>query len=441
MNRDWLSYKGLWALSYPSILASMLEPLSSIVDTALVGNFDTRMLAAMAIGVSIISSITWMFNFLVHAPIQAISQRVGKQDYKSVVSLIKVTFLIAAILGLLLVVTLIPLRGYIYDFLSVKDGLRNLCDDYFLTRLYGHMFILLFMAALSVLRGMAKVNVVLTIIGISTVTNIVLSYLGLFQFGLGLKSVAAATIVGNTIGFFICLYFILTNEKVKRHFRSQKIIVADAFHIGRSSINVFLRSAFLTASFFIATKVASSISIKALAAHQIILNLWLFASFFTDGIATSGNIVGGSLYGNEGHNDLKEIYKKLLVMGAVVGVIFCLIFLFANGLLISLFTYDASIADVVKSVMIYLALFQIPVSIAYVYDGLVFGINRFDYLGKHMVIAFFTCFLPLIYLSFHYNSFLLLWSAIFSVGLYRLISNAILIRNTLKVQVNEGIRS
>ncbi|WP_419172371.1 MATE family efflux transporter [Halobacteriovorax sp.] len=433
MNRDWLSYKGLWALSLPSILASMLEPLSSIVDTALVGNYDTQMLAAMAVGVSIISSLTWMFNFLVHAPIQAISQKLGQKDFPRVVSLIKVTFLIALALGLILSIFLAPFRDNIYQFLSVDPKLYKQCDEYFLTRIYGHTFILLFMSSLSILRGMAEVRTVLFIIGFTTLTNIILSYLGLYIFDGGLASVAAATIIANALGLLIALFLVLNQKSLKGLFIKSKIALEDAFHMGKNSLNVFMRSAFLTTSFFLATKVASSISIKALAAHQVILNLWLFASFFTDGIATSGNIIGGSLYGNKGHENLKEIFRKLLVMGAVVGVIFCILFLTANRFLIGLFTYDQSIYEMIKGVIVFLAIVQIPASIAYVYDGLVFGINRFDFLGKHMVIAFFTCFLPLIYLSFTYQSFLLLWSAIFSVGIYRLISNAYLINKTLKV--------
>lgn len=433
MNKDWLSYKGLWALSFPSILASMLEPLSSIVDTALVGNYNTEMLAAMAVGVSIISSLTWMFNFLVHAPIQAISQKLGHGEFPRVVSLIKVTFLIAFSLGLFLSLFLSPFREFIYSFLSVDPKLYELCDDYFLTRIYGHTFILLFISALSVLRGMAEVRTVLYIIGASTLTNITLSYLGLYIFDGGLTSVAGATIIANALGFFISLYLILTRKNLKGQFGKHKIVLEDAFHMGKNSLNVFMRSAFLTTSFFLATKVASSISIKALAAHQVLLNLWLFASFFTDGIATSGNIIGGSLFGNKGHEKLREIFRKLLIMGAVVGVLFCILFLTTNRYLISLFTYDESIYDMIKGIIVFLAIVQIPASIAYVYDGLVFGINRFDFLGKHMMIAFFTCFLPLIYLSFKYQSFLLLWSAIFSVGVYRLISNAYLINKTLRV--------
>ncbi len=412
----------------------MLEPLSSIVDTALIGNFDTRMLAAMAIGVSIMSSITWMFNFLVHAPIQAISQKLAQKEYPNVVSLIKVTFLMAIAIGVILVVIFSPARNYVYEFLSVDKGLYGLCDEYFLVRLYGHIFILLFMSALSVLRGMAKVNIVLGIIGLATATNIIFSYLGLYQFGLGLQSVAAATVFANALGFFVCLYFILMNDKIRHLFFSQKIIISDAFHMGKSSLNVFMRSAFLTLSFFLATKVASSISLKALAAHQIILNLWLFASFFTDGIATSGNIIGGTLYRNKGHEDLYDIYKKLLMMGGLVGIAFCFIFTFLGRQIISLFTYDESIQLVILDIINFLALAQIPVAIAYVYDGLVFGINRFDFLGRHMVIAFITCFLPLAYLSYEKQSFLLLWGAIFAVGIYRFISNAYLIGNTLRIK-------
>ena len=60
-----LGLKSLLLFSIPSIVSSMLEPLTATVDTALVGQLNTKWLAALAIATVIFSSFTWMFNFLI----------------------------------------------------------------------------------------------------------------------------------------------------------------------------------------------------------------------------------------------------------------------------------------------------------------------------------------------------------------------------------------
>ena len=49
------------------------------------------------------------------------------------------------------------------------------------------------------------------------------------------------------------------------------------------------------ATFFIALAVASRMGTAALAAHQIIAQLWLLTSYVTDGFAVAGTVLGSRL--------------------------------------------------------------------------------------------------------------------------------------------------
>jgi putative MATE family efflux protein len=432
MEDSWKSYKGLWALSIPSIIATMLEPISSVVDTALVGKFNTEYLAALAIGATLISSLTWMFNFLVHAPIQGVSDRIGKGRYDEVVSLCKVSLLLALGLGLVLIVVFYPIRHLIYEFMGAKNSLIQYCDEYFVTRLLGQSFILLFTVCLSLLRGFARVKEAMIFIGVSTSINVILSYLSLYHFDFGLRGVAAATVLGNAVGFVLSFVRLISLEQIKEIFWKQKIIRSNIFELGANALNIFGRSAVLTLSFFLCTKIASHIGIIELAAHQIILQIWLFASFFTDGVATTGNIVGARAQIETHREDLLLIFKKLLWMGAKIGLAFSLSLYFLDHLIISRFTDDQRVVEVIGSVWIVVVLSQVPLSIAYVYDGLIFGIGNFSFLRRHMLVAFVLVFMPFAIYAYMTKSLIYIWLALTGIGIYRLASNYYCIKKELQ---------
>ncbi len=431
LERSWLTYKGLWLLSIPSIVSSMLEPISSVVDTALVGHFSTDSLAALAVGTTVMSAFTWMFNFLIHAPIQAISQRIGQGDYKGVASLFKLSVLVCMVLSILLILGLYPLRFTIYGFMNLNKELALICNDYFSIRLLGHFGILAFTVTLSTLRGFARVNSALILISITTVLNIAISYLSLYHFNFGISGVAYGTVISNFIGFIISLVLILRLEPMKKYIKTFQVDKALALEFGQKSMNVFGRSLVLTTCFFMTTKVASYIGHYELAAHQIILQVWLFISFFTDGVATSSNIIGARIYGSA-NKELYSIYKKNIIMGLQIGAVFTLVLFVFKTSILSLFTSDPLVLKKIDALWPIIALTQIPLSIAYVYDGLLFGINRFDYLRKHMFVGFIFIYLPICVLAYQNKSLFILWWGLIGIGLYRLLSNFICIRDTFK---------
>jgi len=420
------------ALSFPSILASMLEPLSSVVDTALVGRYDTNALASLAIGVSVISSLTWMFNFLVHAPIQRISELLGKGDLTGLRSTAKFSMLLALCLGLVLVVVFYPIREFIYSFMSVDPEIVGPTDMYFSYRLFGQVFILLFTVNLAILRGLAKVNSAFFYIFIATAINIIFSYFSLYHFDLGLKGVAIGTVLGNFVGFGLSLIEILRDKNIGPAFFKTKIDPENKKSVVKASANIFGRSFFLTTCFFLSTKVASHIGVVDLAAHQILLQIWLFASFFTDGVATTGNIVCARYYGTDKQIQLRSILTKINLIGLIIGVIFAIAYAIFPYFILNRFTEDQMVLSKIEDVWIYIIIAQVPLSVAYVLDGHMFGMNKFGPLKNFMIMAFFLIFLPIIYYAYSLESLKYVWFAIIGVGLFRLVTNQLTIYRELR---------
>ena len=80
MKKLSLTYRSLIFFSIPSILTSMVEVFASGIDTALVGHLSTKALAALAVASTVFNSLTWVFNFLVNASLEAVAHYRGRGD-------------------------------------------------------------------------------------------------------------------------------------------------------------------------------------------------------------------------------------------------------------------------------------------------------------------------------------------------------------------------
>lgn len=414
-----LSFRALFLFSIPSIFASLLEPLSGVVDTALVGRLDTHWLSAMGIGVVILSSFTWMFNFLIHASTQGVSEAFGKNDYSEMCARLKVSFLVALVLGLLTSAFLYFFRYQLYSFAGASKDLSLIVDEYFVIRVFGHTFTLLFTTTLSQLRGLGKVRESFYIVGLSTTTNIILTWLFLHHSTLGLKGAAIGTVLGNILGLIVTLVIIARNGIVKKYFRASIIAKEGLFSFGKNSLDLFGRSVSLTTCFFLCTKFAASLGVVQLAAHQILLQIWLFSSFFIDGVAITGNVVGANLKGKNDKDSLLIMTRILLQQGLLIGLFFSATYFFFDHFIQSIFTFDPNVINELVKIWPLIALTQWFASIAYVYDGLLFGFGAFGFIRKHMIIGVLCVFLPIALMVFYFENLLILWIALSALLVYR----------------------
>jgi multidrug resistance protein, MATE family len=425
--------KYLLLFSLPSILSSLLEPLSGLVDTALVGQLSTRWLGALAISVTIFNSFTWMFNFLVHASTQTISKSYANKNYTDLASKIKISLAVAFGLGLLSCGLLYLIRTPLFLFTGANEDLIPLVESYFFIRLIGHPFTLLYTTLVSILRGLQKIKFCFWIILFTTLVNIFISWFLLFKLHYGIEGAAIGTISSNIIGVFLSFIYLMLDEKIRaQYFNKTKIELEHLFNFGKNSANIFGRSFFLTCSFYLSTKMSALVGFNSLAAHQILLQIWLFSSFFLDGIAISGNILGAKYIEEKKYHLLEVIFKRLLQLGFLIGLLFTLIYFFFTNQIIHIFTEDINVITVLLSIWPLIVITQIPNAFSFVFDGLMFGLEAFDYLRKHMIIGVLLIFLPFA-LSIHFSKqLILLWLGLSLLNIYRGITGMMGVKKTLK---------
>lgn len=385
------------------------------------------MLAALAVGTTLLSSFTWVFNFLVHASTSA----VASSDQSEVGGSTRVSLSIALVVGLVTALLLYIFRLPLYQLMGSPDLSPSDIDLYFIPRLIGHPFAIIFMTAMSLLRGLSRVNLALVFVVITTGLNIFLSWLFLYPLNIGLSGAAWGTVIANLLGAIFCLIALFREPRVRASFKN--LPSKDHwFKFGKNSLNLFGRSVFLTGSLFFGAKLAAGEGKVALASHQILLQVWLFVSFFIDGVAITANIKGSHFSGFKQQEKFKQLTHRVLGLGAILGLGFSIFYFIFDNFTKELFTNDPEVLALIKTIWPWIVLSQIPNALAFVYDGLLFGlgpVGGFVYVRHWMMIGALFVFLPI---CLSVDGLIGVWIGLISLNIFRLISGFWSVRHLQK---------
>lgn len=198
-------------------------------------------------------------------------------------------------------------------------------------------------------------------------------------------------------------------------------------------LSTMLRSALVQASFFLVLASVTALGVHAVAAHQVVMQLWMVTVYFADGFATAGTIVGSELAGQIDRAETDEEREaplaalrimtfRLLLMGTLIGITIGGMYWAFEENIMDLFTDDPTTKDELKRMWLFLMLIQPLNAIVFVYDGLIYAAQAFSYMAFCLSIGFVLLFLPTIGAAyFYFRTLLSAWAAKAVLNFVRLI--------------------
>jgi len=419
MKKLSLTYRSLIFFSIPSILTSLVEVFASGIDTALVGHLSTKALAALAVASTVFNSLTWVFNFLVNASLEAVAHYRGRGDVQLISKQMRMSLILSLGIGFFATGLLYFGRSFWYQLAGAQDSFLVELDLYFSIRSWGQWVSIFFLTLISLFRGMGHVRAAFIMMATTTGLNALLSYILIYHFNMGIAGAAWGTISSTAVTTIISLLWFLSHYRHLLIAPFKDLWGGEWLRMGLNSRDLFLRSLFLTFSFFLSTRIASMVGVTSLAAHQILLQAWLFCAYVVDGIALSGTIIGAESFGRDDKTESRMMSERLLHLAGVVGLLFTLFYLLFRSQFVALFTSDEKVLDLVLKLWFLIIVSQVINAAAFVYDGLLFGFNRFSYLRKHMILGVLICFLPLSLYSYIQKDIVYMWWGMVLLNFYR----------------------
>ena len=430
----------------PALPVLAAEPLYLLVDTAVVGRLGAVPLAGLAVAGVLFGQVTSQLNFLSYGTTARAARLYGAGRRSGAVGEgVQATWLALAV-GLVVLGVGQAVAGPVARALAgggpqgaaVAEG----ATSWLRIALCGAPMVLVTLAGNGWMRGVQDtvrpLRYVLAGNGLSALLCPVLVH-GL---GWGLEGSAVANVVAQTVSAGLFLHALHRERGPSTPLRPVPSVLRAQLTMGR---DLLLRSLGFQACFLSATAGAARFCAASVAAHQIVLQLWVFQSLVLDAVAIAAqSLVGAALGsaardtgpardagpvrdagapGDAGTARARTLAARVTRYGAVLGVGFGLLFAALYAVLPGVFTADPAVLDAVGVPWWFFAALQPVAGVVFALDGVLLGAGDAAFLRTTTLVAALGGFLPLIWASLGFGWGLAgIWSGLSAFMLVRLVA-------------------
>ena len=202
--------KSILLFSIPIFIGNLFQQLYNISDTLIVGNFlGSSSLAAVSSSTSLILLMIGFFDGLSVGSGVVIARYFGNKDIQNMKKSIHTCVAFGIILGILLTTIGVLFTPYILLLMDTPDEILQESIIYFRVYFMGSFFFVMYNIFANILRSVGDSVHPLQFLIISSLVNIVLDYILVGAFKLGVGAAAFATITSQAVSAILCFIFLL----------------------------------------------------------------------------------------------------------------------------------------------------------------------------------------------------------------------------------------
>ncbi|WP_410431129.1 MATE family efflux transporter [Mycolicibacterium sphagni] len=412
------------ALAFPALGVLAAEPLYLLFDIAIVGRLGALSLAGLAIGGLILSVVSAQLTFLSYGTTARSARFYGAGNRLAAVGEgVQATWLALAMgAAIVTVVQLaaVPLVSAIAGTKSSGGDIAAAAMPWVRIAIFGVPAILISAAGNGWMRGvqdtMRPLRYVLVGFGISAVLCPLLVYGWLGLPRLALAGSAIANLVGQWLAAVLFCGALLA-EKVP--LRLDTSVLRAQVVMGRDLV---VRTMAFQACFVSAAAVAARFGAAAVAAHQVVLQLWNFLALVLDSLAIAAQSLVGAALGAGRTAHAKSVAWRVTVFSTIAAAVLAFAFAVGSSVLPSLFTDDRSVLAAI-GVPWWFMVAQLPVAgVVFALDGVLLGAGDAAFMRTATLASALIGFLPLIWLSLAFGWGLLgIWSGLSTFMVLRMV--------------------
>ena len=429
------SKKQIILLSIPVFFSNLAIPLVGIVDTGLMGNLgETKYLAATSIATSVMTMIIWSFGFLRMGTVGIVAQAYGKSDYREIVKTLLRNFILAIIIGFVIIISTPLLKIMISHFFSSSDETEVLINTYINVRVFSVPAELVIYIFIGFYLGIQKTKISSLLIIVLSTLNIVFSALFVLSFDLKIFGVALGTLIASFITFLIFLIFtynfIVKKFKVIPKFENL-IVRNKLIRLIKINFDIFIRTLFLTFSFLWVTYLGSRIGEDYLAVNTILMQFILLSSFVLDAYAFSTEGIIGYTIGKRSEKSFNTVVRNSFQLSFFSAVIISILYLIFFKEIIYTITDIEMLRFISFQHIMWVILIPPIACFCYQLDGIFIGASQTKEIRNAMVISVLGFISCSIYLTKYFNNHGI-WFSLLLFMVFRSLSLQFYFKNILK---------
>jgi putative MATE family efflux protein len=384
----------LLGLAVPAVATLIADPLMGLVDTAVVGRIGAAELGGLGLAVAVLSTVAWVFNFLVYGTTSAVARSLGARDAEGALRRVRTSVRAALLIGVVVGALLWLLAPTLLSALGAVDALIEPGADYLRIRALGVPLLMLTYVGHGAFRGASDTR---TPLGVAVGSNILNAVLTVALAGpFGIVGVAAATVIAELVAVLAFLVLLpragvpRTGLLRTRSVDAVSTVAADLAEVRallRVGRDLFLRTGGLTLGYLAASAAAARLGVVTAAAHQVLFQIMVLGSFTLDGLAVAGQATVGTALGRGDREEALALARTTAKLGTAGGALTAALLLALSGVVPRLLTDDAVVLEAVATAWWLLAAGHLITGVVFALDGVMMGAEDYRYLRDTTVAA------------------------------------------------------
>ncbi|WP_044976804.1 MATE family efflux transporter [Ruminococcus sp. HUN007] len=206
--------KNLLIFAAPILIGNIFQQLYNVTDTAIIGNIlGDNALAAAGASAPVYGLLISFSHGMSNGFSVVIARYFGAQNEREMKKSVALTYLLSAVIALILTVTFVLLLHPLMQILKTPADIISDTENYLRIILLFSTVTIAYNTLAAMLRAVGNSRAPLYFLVISTLVNIALDFLFVKGFGMGIAGAAWATVISQVISVILC--FIYTLKKCR----------------------------------------------------------------------------------------------------------------------------------------------------------------------------------------------------------------------------------
>lgn len=390
MNREILR------LAIPNIVSNITVPLLGMVDIFIAGHLDSQeYIGAMAVANIIFNFIYWNFSFLRMGTSGFTAQAYGANNAEGQMDALFRSFIVTIVSGMIIIFLQSIILEVGFFFVHTSSTVKLYTSQYFFIYIWAAPAILSMYTFNGWYVGMQNTVTPMFISIQVNIVNIILSFLFVYQFDMGIKGIATASVCAQYSGVFSYLMmWNLRYAQLKKYIKFSRLKDIQSFSpFFKVNSNIFIRTMALVAVTTFFMSASADLGDDILAVNALMMQFFILFSYMMDGFAYAAEAITGKLVGANNHVYLKKMIKYLFVWGALLVLVFTSLYLFFTDDILHILTDKEEIIHLSEKYRLWILLIPIVSFSAFLWDGIFVGATASKQMRNSMLIATAVFFL------------------------------------------------
>ncbi|MEZ7238170.1 MATE family efflux transporter [Rhodococcus sp. GXMU-t2271] len=387
----------IFGLAVPALGVLAAEPLYLLFDIAVVGRLGALALAGLAIGGLVLAQVSTQLTFLSYGTTARAARfhGAGRRD-AAVAEGVQATWLALGVGTAILIIGQL-LAAPVAALIAGDEQIAEAAVSWLRVALFGAPLILVGLAGNGWMRGVQDTARPLRYVLAGLTLSAVLCPLLVHGLAGAPRWELAGSAVANVAGQSVsAALFVVALLRAGVPLRPQRTVIAAQLRLGRDLI---ARSLAFQACFLSAAAVAARFGAAAVAAHQVVLQLWNFVALTLDSLAVAAQALVGAALGAGARADAKRLAWRITAWSTVFATGLALVFSLGGDAIPALFTSDPGVLEQIDVAWWFFVALLPVAGVVFALDGVLLGAGDAAFLRTATLASALFGFLPVVWCS------------------------------------------